>query len=174
MKRRYGSNQEYAGARGDRERTQSPWASNIVLVKKKDGSYRCCIDYRQVNSLTRRDAYPLAHTDVCLDAMAGACWFSTFDPRSSYHQVVTEPRDSEKTAFICREGQFRFKTMPFGLCNAGATFQCLMDMVMSGLALQVCLVYLDDVIVFSSTVDQHLERLRQVLGRIAAAGLKLD
>jgi len=72
-----------------------------------------------------------------------------------------EPRDSEKTAFICREGQFRFKTMPFGLCNAGATFQRLMDMVMSGLALEVCLVYLDDVIVFSSTLDQHLERLRR-------------
>ena len=84
-----------------------------------------------------------------------------------------EPRDSEKTAFVCREGQFRFKTMPFGLCNEGATFQRLMDIVMSGLALEVFLVYLDDVIVFSFTLDQHLERLRQVLGRIATTGLKL-
>jgi len=84
-----------------------------------------------------------------------------------------ESRDSEKTAFICREGQFRFKTMPCDLCNAGATFQRLIGMVVSGLELEVCLVYLDDVIVFSSTLDQHLERLRQVLGRFSAAGLKL-
>jgi len=72
-------------------------------MKKKDGSYRCCIDYRQVNSLTR-DAYPLLHTDVCLDTMAGAPCFSTFDLRSSYHQMVIDPSDSEKTVFICREG----------------------------------------------------------------------
>ena len=155
------------------ERTQSPWASNIVLVKKKDGSLRCCIDYRQLNSLTTKDAYPLPRTDMCLDAMAGARWFSTFDLRSSYHQVVVNPQDSDKTAFICREGQFKFKTMPFGLCNAGASFQRLMDMVMSGLAFEVCLVYLDDVILFSSSLDQHFERLRLVLGRISAAGLKL-
>ena len=71
--------------------------------------------------------------------------------------------DSEKTAFICREGQYKFKTMPFGLCNAGATFKRLMDLVMSGLNFEVCLVYLDDVIVFSSTMDEHFDRLRVVL-----------
>jgi len=152
---------------------KSPWASNLVLVKKKDGSLRCCVDYRQLNSLTRKDAYPLPRTDMCLDAMSGARWFSKFDLRSSYHQVAMEVEDSDKTAFICREGQFKFKTMPFGLCNAGATFQRLMDMVMSGLAFEVCLVYLDDVIVFSSTIDEHFQRLTAVLTRLRDTGLKL-
>ena len=155
------------------EPTKSPWASNLVLVKKKDGSLRCCVDYRQVNTLTKKDAYPLPRTDMCLDAMSGACWYSTFDLRSSYHQVVMKEEDSEKTAFICREGQFKFKTMPFGLCNAGATFQRLMDLVMSGLNFEVCLVYLDDVIVFSSTMNEHFDRLRVVLSRLKGAGLKL-
>ena len=124
------------------EPARSPWASNVVLVKKKDGSTRCCIDYRQVNSLTRKDAYPLPRTDMCLDAMAGAVWFSTFDLRNSYHQVPLDPQSSDATAFICNEGQFRFRTMPFGLCNAGATFQRLMDVVMSGLTYEMCLTYL--------------------------------
>ena len=155
------------------EPAKSPWASNVVLVKKKDGSLRCCIDYRQVNATTRKDAYPLPRTDMCLDAMSGAQWFSTFDLRSSYHQVAMKPEDADKTAFICREGQFKFTTMPFGLCNAGATFQRLMDMIMAGLAYEVCLVYLDDVIVFSSTVEEHFTRLRLVLSKLRDAGLKL-
>jgi len=152
---------------------KSPWASNIVLVTKKDGSLRCCVDYQQLNTATRKDAYPLPRTDMCLDAMYGARWFSTFDLRSSYHQVAMKEEDSDKTAFICREGQFKFKTMPFGLCNVGATFQRLMDMVMSGLAFEVCLVYLDDVIVFSTTIDEHFRRLSAILTRLRDAGLKL-
>lgn len=104
------------------EPAQSPWASNIVLAKKKDGTLRCCIDYRQLNSVTKKDAYPLPRIDMCLDAMSGATWFSTFDLRSSYHQVELNVADAEKTAFVCREGLFQFKMMPFGLCNAGATF----------------------------------------------------
>jgi len=151
----------------------SPWASNIVLVRKRDGSLRCCIDYRQLNSATRKDAYPLPRIDACLDAMSNAQWFSTFDLRSSYHQVPVEPADRDKTAFICPRGMYRFKTMPFGLCNAGATFQRLMDVVMTGLHLELCLVYLDDIIVFSSSVAGHLDRLRVVLDRLRSAGLKL-
>ncbi|MDZ7612307.1 MAG: RNase H-like domain-containing protein [Flavobacteriaceae bacterium] len=160
-------------AQGVIEPAQSPWASNIVIVRKKDGTTRCCADYRQVNNLTRKDAYPLPRTDVCLDALSGARWFTTMDLRSSYHQVEVEPRDADKTAFICREGSYRFVTMPFGLCNAGATFQRLMDLLMSGLNFESCLVYLDDIVVFSSDLDQHLERLQQVLQRLADAGLKL-
>ena len=105
--------------------------------------------------------------------MAGAQWFSTFDLRSSYHQVELEPEDRDKTTFICRDGSFHFITMPFGLCNAGATFQRLMDVIMSGLAFEACLVYLDDIIVFSSTLDQHMDRLTAVLKRLQDAGLKL-
>jgi len=160
-------------SQGTIEPASSPWASNVVLVKKKDGSYRCCIDYRQLNTVTRRDVYPLPRIDDCLDAMSSATLFSTFDLRSSYHQVEVSPQDRDKTTFICPRGMYRYRTMPFGLCNAGATFQRLMDVVMSGLHLDVCLVYLDDIIVFSRTVEEHLERLVRVLGRLRSAGLKL-
>jgi len=155
------------------EPATSPWASNLVLVRKKDGSYRCCVDYRPLNAVTRKDAYPLPRIDVCLDAMASARWFSTFDLRSAYHRVLINPADSDKTAFICHRGMYKFRRMPFGLCNAGATFQRLMDTVMSGLHFQVCLIYLDDIIVFTGTTEQHLERIVIVLDRLQAAGLKL-
>jgi len=155
------------------EPAQSPWAFNIVLVKKKDGTLRCCIDYRGLKNVTRKDAYPLPRTDACLDAMSGSKWFTTFVLRSSYHQVELEPQDADKTAFVCREGSFRFRTMPFGLCNAGATFQRLMDMVLAGLNFDVCLIYLDDIIIYSTTPEQHIERLRSVLQRLRGAGLKL-
>ena len=159
---------------GTIEPASSPWASKVVLVKKKDGSLRCCIDYRQLNTVTRKDVYPLPRIDDCLDAMGSATLFSTFDLRSSYHQVEVAPQDRDKTTFICPRGMYRYRTMPFGLCNAGATFQRLMDVVMSGLHLDVCLVYLDDIIIFSRTVEEHLERrLVRVLGRLRSAGLKL-
>ena len=115
---------------GTIEPASSPWASNVVLVKKKDGSYRCCIDYRQLNSVTK-DVYPLPRINDCLDAMATATLFSTFDLRSSYHQVQVAPQDRDKTTFICPRGMYRYRAMPFGLCNAGSTFQRLMDVVMS-------------------------------------------
>ena len=155
------------------QKAQSPWASNLVLVRKKDGTLRCCVDYRQLNKVTRQDAYPLPRIDVCLDTMSGARWFSTFDFRSSYHQVETEPNDTDNTAFICREGQFKFVTMPFGLSCAPSTFQRLIDVMLAGLAYEICLAYLDDIIVFSSSVEEHLERLGKVLERILASGLKI-
>ena len=155
------------------EPASSAWASNVVLVRKKDGTYRCCIDYRQLNSVTTRDAYPLPRIDSCLDAMAEARWFSTYDLRSSYHQVPVAEEDMDKTTFICPRGMYRYRTMPFGLCNAGATFQRLMDVVLSGLNLEICLVYLDDIVVYSKTTEQHLERLEAVLTRLSRAGLKL-
>ena len=155
------------------EPASSPWASNLVLVRKKDGTFRCCVDYRRLNSVTRKDAYPLPRIDSCLDAMAMAKWFSTFDLRSSYHQVRVDPRDMDKTAFICPRGMYRFRTMPFGLCNAGATFQRLMDVIMAGLHLDICLVYLDDIIVYSRTPEEHFERLVLMFNRLRNSGLKL-
>ena len=158
---------------GTIEPASSPWASNVVLVKKKDGSFRCCVDYRQLNSVTRKDVYPLPRIDDCLDAMSSATLFSTFDLRSSYHQIQVAPQDRDKTTFICPRGMYRYCNMPFGLCNAGATFQRLMDVVMSGLHFEVCLVYLDDIVLFSRTIEEHLERLVRLLGRLESAGLKL-
>ena len=155
------------------EPASSPWASNVVLVRKKDRTFRCCIDYRHLNNVTIKDAYPLPRIDCCLYAMAEAQWFSTFDLRSSYHQVGVALEDRDKTAFICPRGMYRFRTMPFGLCNAGATFQRLMDIVMSGLNLEICLVYLDEIVVYAKTPEQHLQRLATVVGRLSDAGLKL-
>lgn len=155
------------------EPAASPWAANIVLVKKKDGSYRCCIDYRGLNSVTIKDRYPLPRADDCVSAMAGTAWYSTIDLRQSYHQVKVTEADRDKTAFICPHGMYRYRHMPFGLCNAGATFQPLMDLVMAGLHLEACLVYLDDIVVYSKTAEEHIQRLQMVFERLRTAGLKL-
>ena len=159
--------------RGVVEPASSPWSSNVVLARKNDGTWRCCIDFRQLNAVTKKDAYPLPKTYQCFDALAGSCLFSLMDLRSGYHQCALAPEDADKTAFVTRRGMFRFKVFPFGLTNAVATFQRLMDLVLSGLNFEVCLVYVDDVIVFSTTPEQHLERLEMVLKRFEGANLKL-
>ena len=127
------------------EPAQSEWASNVVFVRKSDGSMRCCVDYRHLNERTE-GYYPLPRIDVCLDALAGARWFSTFDLRSGYHQVMLDPKDADKTTFVTRCGTFRFRVMPFWLCNAMATFQPLMNVALAGLNPMMCLVYLDDIV----------------------------
>ena len=151
----------------------SEWAANVVLARKKDGTMRFCIDYRHLNECTKKDSYPLPRVDECLDALSGASWFSTLDLRSGYHQVAMDMKDADKTAFVTRRGIFRWRVMPFGLCNAPATFQRLMDIALSGLNFETCLVYLDDVIIFGNDLDQHLDRLKQVLQRLREAHLKL-
>ena len=154
--------------------SNSPWASPVVMVKKKDGSLRFCVDFRQLNAATVKDAHPLPRIDDLLDALHGACWFSTLDLKSGYWQVLIMERDKEKTAFRTSSGQlYEFSQVPFGLCNAPATFSQLMDRVLSGLHWETCLFYLDDIIVFSSTWEEHLARLRQVFERLRHADLKL-
>ena len=151
----------------------SPWASNVVLVKKSDGTLRFCIDYRQLNNLTVKDSYPLPRIDTCFYALGGAKYFSTLDLRQGYWQVENDPETADKTTFITRKGAFKFKVLPFGLSNAPAVFQRLMNLVMQGLTWEACLVFLDDIIVMTSTFEQHLERLNAVFNRLRSANLKL-
>lgn len=154
------------------QESSSPYASPIVLVRKKDGSLRMCVDYRQLNSKTRKDAFPLPRIDESLDALSGACWFSTLDLASGYNQVPVTEADRPKTAFCTPFGLFEWNRMPFGLCNAPSTFQRLMQRIFGDQQCQSLLLYLDDIVVFSSSVEQHLERLKVVLGRLQAEGLK--
>ena len=156
------------------EESSSPWASPVVLVRKKDGSWRFCIDFRKLNSVTKKDTYPLPRIDDALDTLHGASFFSSLDLRSGYWQVPMHPDDKEKTAFITPDGLYHFNVMPFGLSNAPATFERLMDNVLRGLKWHICLCYLDDILVFSSTFDEHLSRLRSVLHALSQAGLQLN
>ena len=154
--------------------SNNPWASPVVMVRKKDGSLRFCVDFRQLNAATVKDAHPLPRIDDLLDALHGAKWFSTLDLKSGYWQVPIAEQDKEKTEFRTNSGQlFEFNQVPFGLCNAPATFSRLMDRVLAGLHWETCLFYLDDIIVFSSTWEEHLARLCEVFERLRHAQLKL-
>ena len=154
--------------------SNSPFSSNIVLVRKKDGSIRFCIDYRKLNQRTIKDAYAIPRIDDTLHLLAGSKYFSTLDLKSGYWQVELKEDDKAKTAFQAWPlGFFECNRMPFGLCNAPATFQRLMERCMGDLNLQDCLIYLDDIIIFSATFEEHLERLQAVFERLEKHNLKL-
>ncbi|KAJ8028019.1 hypothetical protein HOLleu_30140 [Holothuria leucospilota] len=153
--------------------SKSAWASPVVLVRKKDGTIRFCVDYCKLNDLTIKDAFPLPRIDDSLDTLSGAKWFSVFDLRSGYWQVEVDPADKNKAAFTSGTGLYEFSVMAFGLCNAPSTFQRLMEQVLSGLHWRTCLIYIDDIIIYARTFDEHIVRLREVIGRLRDAGLKL-
>ena len=158
---------------GQIEASDSPWSSPVVLVTKKDGSTRFCVDYRQLNDATIKDAYPLPRIDDTLDMLAEKQWFSTLDLASGYWQVSLSREARAKTAFATHSGLFQFRVMPFGLCNAPATFERLMDRVLQGLRWSRCLVYLDDIISFGGTFDGALSNLTLIFERLRSYGLQL-
>ena len=145
------------------EKSNSPWASGVVLAKKKDGSLRFCVDYRRLNAATVKDAYPLPRIDESLDSLSGAKWFSTLDLCSGYWQVSMDETDKLKTLFATKRGLCYFNVMPFGLCNAPANFERLMETVLSGLQWQICLIYLDYTV--GNTFKNMLDNLTQVFDR---------
>ena len=150
--------------------SNSPWASPVVMVPKKDGSTRFCVDYRKLNAITVKDSYPLPLICETLDTLTGAVYFSSMDFASGYWQIPVRAEDVRKTAFVTKDGLFEFTRMPFGLVNAPATFQRTMDLLLSGLTWKMCMVYIDDVLVFSRTFDEHLQHLETVFERLSSAG----
>ena len=140
--------------------SNSPWCNAVVLVQKKDGSLQFCIDFRKLNSMTRKDSHPLLHIGETLDSLVGSAIYSTFDLTLGFWQVPMAEESKQFTAFTLGSmGLFECDRMPFGLCNAPATFQRLMQNCLSELNLTYCLIYLDDVIVYSKDPKQHLERM---------------
>ena len=142
--------------------SRSPWRSPVVFTKKKNGSYRFCIDLRRVNDLTTKDKYPLPLIDECLDNLNGAKLFSSIDLQSGYWQIPLAEEDKEKTAFTLGPGfgLYEYNKMPFGLVNAPATFQRMMDNLLG--ELPFLLIYLDDIIIHSTSHEEHLNHLKKV------------
>lgn len=153
--------------------SKSAWASPVVLVRKKDNSVRWCVDYRRVNDLTIKDAYPLPRINMCLDCLASASLFSCLDLMCGYWQLSVEASDKPKTACITKYDLYEYTNMPSVLCNAPNTFQRCMEFIFRGLQWQTLLTYLDDIIIFSSDIDEHLKPLEEVFSRLVDAGLKL-
>lgn len=145
--------------------------------EKKDGTMRFCIDYRQLNKVIKPDIFPLPRISDLLDQLGKAQFFSTLDLAASYWQVQMHPDSQQKTTFTITHGLFEFRVMPFGLRNAPAVFQCLMQQILTGLnppdGPDFVSVYLDDILVFSPSLEDHLDHLGQVLNRLSEANLKL-
>ena len=153
------------------EAKSSPFAAPVLFVTKKDGTKRLCCDFRGLNDVTVKNKYPLPRIDDLFDMLAGASTFSQLDLVSGYHQVEVAKEDQYKTAFVTHEGQYVWKVMPFGLTNAPSTFQMLMNETLKGLIGKIVLVYLDDILIFSKSVNEHKNHLKMVLNRIKEQGL---
>ena len=153
--------------------SSSLWASPILIVKKKDGSNRVVIDYQKLNMITKKDSYPFPRIDNTLDQLGNAKFFSAMDLISRYWKVELLPSEQERCAIITSNGLYQPTCMPQGLFNAPATFQRIMDTILSDLKYSCVLIYLDNINVFSRTFNEHLEHLEQVFIRLAKNNLKL-
>ena len=154
--------------------SSGPWSFPVVLVKKKDGSLRMCVDYRKLNAVTTRDAWPMPIIDDLLQELGGARFFTTLDLYAGYWQIKVAPEDQEKTTFTTNMGNFKFSVMPFGLVNAPATFQRAMSKVLAAYLHKFVIVYLDDVTIYSQDEKIHLEHINLVLNTLETVQLKIN
>ena len=152
----------------------SPWRFGIVVAPKDNGKIRICVDYRPLNLITTRNAYPIPRIDEILDSLSKANVFSVIDATAGYHQIAMEEKDIPKTAFSWKGQLFEYTRMPFGLCNAPATFQATMDSILRDDKWRIAIPYLDDVIIYSNSIEEHQGHLKKVLGKLQGAGLVLN
>ena len=146
--------------------SSSPYGAPILFIPKKNGQWRMCIDYRALNKITIKNRYPLPKVDELMDRLHGAKYFTKLDLASGYHQIRVRDSDIHKTAFVSRYGSFEYTVMPFGLCNAPATFQRVMNTILRGGLDEFVLVFLDDILVYSKTKEEHIQHIREILTRL--------
>ena len=154
--------------------SNSEFASPVVLAKKKNGEYRFCIDYRKLNDQTVIQPFPIFRMDELLDSIGTAKWFTSLDLESGYHQVRIEENSIDKTAFITKDSLFEWLRMPFGLVNAPYTFQKMMNHIFKEYLWKFAIIYLDDILIFSTSIEKHKEHVKAVFNKIISYGLGIN